>query len=563
MNKYGQLLHDWCSYLVKQNIPDTGDEYYGGFRCEACGIVHGRADNAVFPLVYEYYVTGEREFLDCAERLPVFRKKLSHADGSVQNDFESGWTGITAFSAINLLRTLLNFGSVLPKEIKEEIEKCAEASAQWVNENICGDYGAYINYFAAAANVNALAWKYYGDSKYREKAVLLLEYCLGHFTENGLLSGEGKPHDFRTEKGCAPVDIGYYAEESLPCLVSAAAALNDANALDRLSRYSLKLLDFMLPDGAWDNSFGVRNNKWTYYGSRTTDGCLAAFAFLSRYNKVFAEAFERAFELLSDCTHGGALYGGMQYYENEQKPCVHHTFCHACDLAQTLIAGIPDVSDRINLPCESEDRYVKYYPELDTCKIKNGSFLATVTSFDYSNSNFLRGAAHSSGGSMSLLYKKGAGAVLAGSVFEYKRTEPNNMQQPTENILHEPLILRAEYERGGVVYSTCLDKKAVVKVDEKEDCTSVFVSARFCSVEGVCADELKAEISYVINPDSVEINAGQINGDVRFILPVIRNSVAVETNCEYEKEKIFFLTGGFAADKYVFTLEKKVSVKLI
>jgi hypothetical protein len=27
-------------------------------------------------------------------------------------------------------------------------------------------------------------------------------------------------------------------------------------------------LEFMLHDGAWDNSWGTRNFKWTYWGNR-------------------------------------------------------------------------------------------------------------------------------------------------------------------------------------------------------------------------------------------------------------------------------------------------------
>ena len=32
-------------------------------------------------------------------------------------------------------------------------------------------------------------------------------------------------------------------------------------------------MEFMLPDGAWDNSWGTRNYKWSWWGSRTSDGC--------------------------------------------------------------------------------------------------------------------------------------------------------------------------------------------------------------------------------------------------------------------------------------------------
>ena len=38
-------------------------------------------------------------------------------------------------------------------------------------------------------------------------------------------------------------------------------------------------LEFMLPDGAWDNSWGTRNYKWTYWGSRTSDGTVPGISF--------------------------------------------------------------------------------------------------------------------------------------------------------------------------------------------------------------------------------------------------------------------------------------------
>ena len=41
-------------------------------------------------------------------------------------------------------------------------------------------------------------------------------------------------------------------------------------------------MEFMLPDGGWDNSWGTRNYKWTWWGSRTSDGCQPAYPGLSR-----------------------------------------------------------------------------------------------------------------------------------------------------------------------------------------------------------------------------------------------------------------------------------------
>ena len=72
-------------------------------------------------------------------------------------------------------------------------------------------------------------------------------------------------------------------------------------------------LNFMLPDGGWIIGFGSRSYKWSWWGSRTSDGCLAGFAALSRHDPVFAAAVQKNLELLKQCTHDGLLYGGPMY----------------------------------------------------------------------------------------------------------------------------------------------------------------------------------------------------------------------------------------------------------
>ena len=43
-------------------------------------------------------------------------------------------------------------------------------------------------------------------------------------------------------------------------------------------------------------------------------------------------------------------------------------------------------------------------------------------------------------------------------------------------------------------------------------------------------------------------------------MPIIVNSALVFTENRYEKQPIFFLTGGFMADEYTFPLDQDVSV---
>lgn len=551
MNKYKNLLLSWCDCLIERQT----DNAKGGFSCEACEHIHGRADNAIFPLVCAYSLTKDEKYMKGAEKLLGFRKLLTDTDGAVHNDFISEWKGITAFSAIELYKTLHHFGNILPADFKASLEVCFDLSADWVHKNIRPGFRANINYYTASAAVNAMYGEYRQASEYTETAKELLGYCLGHFTENGLLTGEGQPHNFRTEKGCAPIDIGYIVEESVPCLVDAALILKDDKAMQIIADNCEKLLDFMLPDGGWDNSFGSRNTKWTYYGSRTSDGCIGAFTILGGYNDIFFEAAERTYEILNSFTYDGRLYGGRYYKENGAPPCIHHTFSHACALADAVVNGIKEPEERKRLPCDREELSYKYYPETDTYKIYAGEFLATITANDYSTYTFTRGAAHTSGGMLSLLYHKKCGAAITGSVFEYKLTEINNMQPPPGNVIHSSLIPRAEYEKDGVIYSTCLDGNAKMSITGTDDEIRLSVKTKFVNVNDKKAEDenLTAEFIYKFTYDKIFIYINyNKNKDIKFCLPVIKNTVNVITENVYKTRDIFFLTPGYNATEYIF-----------
>ena len=563
-DKYRDLLVEWCDALLRSQITDKKDEYFGGFRCESCGFPHGRADNAIYPFVFAYTVTKEDKYLAAAERLLSFRKKLTERSGAVRNDFTSPWEGITAFSAIGLLKTLLYFGEVIPPALRKRIERCAIRSARWVHRHMGIGFPAYINYYCAASLVHALYAEYRHDDAYAARARELLNYCLGLFTENGLLAGEGKPHDDRSPKGCLPIDIGYVAEESMPCLIHAASILEEEESIRRLTEYARQQLDFFLPDGGWDNSFGVRNNKWTYYGSRTSDGCIGAFAELAGRDDLFAEAADRTYRLLRRCTHDGFLYGGVSYRENGQKPCVHHTFCHAVALTDAIRAGIAEPTEKRMLPCDGQGVGYKYYPELNTYKIRAGGYTATLTGYDYVTHTYGKGAAHAGGGTLSLLYKEGTGVMIAGSVYDYQRTEKNNMQAPAGEKKHASLLVRAEYEKVGVRYATCLDKDPEMTVRVEDGGVTAIVRARFFAVETQSPErpDLCAECRYRFTPKGVTISIGKISEGIRFVLPLIEGTGTLSTKRPYEKTPIFFLTGGFAAEQYTFSLEEDLTVTI-
>lgn len=558
MDKYEKLLIEWCDSLISLQIKGVGAPHDGGFFCSACTNIHGRQDNAVFPMLYMYKKTGDKKYYDCAKALMVWHKRLIMPDGSSVNDGSNLWKGITTFSVIEYIKALMYCRDVMDDEMAETIIKRVKNGTKWIAENMGGDdpkVTSNINYSAATACVFALYSKYFGDGTFVPEARRKLSYCLDHFTENGVLIGEGTPHDAKTERGCRPVDIGYNVEESIPCLIDAAEALGDKEALDKLAEYTDKTLIFMLSDGAWDNSFGTRNNKWTYYGSRTSDGCLSALVTLGKkYGNKFFEAARRNADLQIKCTHDGLLYGGMQYYELGQPACTHHTFCHAAGLADALINGLSENMPSAELPCDKETAELSLMPETDTYRIKIGKLTADITGYDYVPYTYQNGAAHASGGTLTLIYTKDKGPVIAGSTYIYKQTEPTNFQYPMGDIPHRTLLPRFEMPYGRSAAATCLDLNCRLNAEMTGRTAKVFAESGLCALGGKRIDGCTVSAVYTFNEDSVKIEAKlsekAVSGGTKFVLPVVKGSAEVITDNEYSKCEIFYLSGGFKADEY-------------
>ncbi len=278
---------------------------------------------------------------------------------------------------------------------------------------------------------------------------------MDYFTENNLLFGEGHPQTAITPKHCRPVDLGYNVEESLPALANYAILANDQPVLEKTVAALRAHLEFMLPDGSWDNSWGSRNYKWTWWGSRTSDGCHPAFILLADHDPRFREAAHRNLELMAACTHNNVLYGGPHYFQHGDKPCIHHTFTHAKSLAAvldsnvslastektTVSVGDGEFTAEVNKPARSvtlprDQPYgLKSFPEIATHLAAVGPWRATVTGYDFeyiervqSGGGGAGGGGHASGGALSLLYHQQLGPILTASMTEYQMIEISNQQ---------------------------------------------------------------------------------------------------------------------------------------
>lgn len=530
---YYELLRRWCDALVGLQVTEIGrKELYGGIMCPACARLHGRCGDAVYPLMYMADRTGEKRYLEIAKSLFLWAENLARPDGGYINDTNSEWKGITVFAALQLGDALYYHGQLLEAETERLWRKRFSAAVEFLYERI-DLLGGNINYPVTCAASLAVAGRLLRDGRYARKARELAHRAMEFIGCDGLLFGEGKPTDGISPKGCRAVDLGYNVEESLPGLAAYALVAEDGYILQKVQKLMEVHLEFMLPDGAWDNSWGTRNYKWTYWGGRTSDGCQNGYGTLARYNPLFEEAAYRNTKLLRDCTHEGLLYGGPMYAAAGEPPCVHHTICHAKALAAMLEQGIEPAGGR-RLPREIA-RGIKTFPSVRVALLARGGWRATFSDCDFEYAR----EGHATGGAVTLLWHEAAGPLIAATMTEYALIEPNNMQLPryTKNICLTP---RIEYEREGVFYRSINDKKAAVTTDGGE-ALEVFASGRL--TDGDQNGELKFTVRYRLTEEEFSIKVWSEAETALYHLPIISKNT---DKIQFVKPSHIRITNSFA-----------------
>lgn len=550
------VLAEWCQKLADLQISGTGySRLDGAILCPACGKIHGRCAEAMYPflrMAEEEEISGldgwkkrQEDWIERAEKLFSWAEAtVSQEDGSLLNDIDSGWTGITVFYVIQLSNCLRFHSSLLKEKTKkiwiERLKKAAEFLYHFD-----GLLDNNINYPIA----NALALHQCGmvlhEQKYIEKAAEFAAVSESVFTENGLLFGEGVPRLRKSPGGCQPVDIGYNLEETLPSMALYGWESKNKKILDLAIKSLMAHLDFFLFDGGINNSFGTRNYKWSYWGSRTSDGCGLGYLLAARIlrdkqpeeSRRAAGAALKNLQMLKLCTQEGLLCGGPHYISAKQSPCVHHTFTHAKVLAEILdreldaedIEQYQNLSDLDRKEPEKQDSIpeLKYFQELSSWLLSSQQIKACVTAYDW---EYMPGG-HVSGGTLSLLQHKDMGMLICAGMGEYSLKEPNNMQVPYK-VVQECLALRIETLIGGRIYSSIYEEQAKVTCLQKQD-------AVYLKAEGVLkgidhnpsnSEELPYYFEYQFGKNKLQINAFFSKG--KLILPFISKSEETIVVCQ-------------------------------
>ncbi|WP_320935888.1 sulfatase-like hydrolase/transferase [Bacteroides nordii] len=465
-----ELLAEWVETLLTYQINHKNASLDGGLLCPACARVHGRCGDAVLPLMYIAEKTCNEKYVTAAKNLMHWMGNVHQPDGSWMNDVNvSDWNGTTVFAAIALYEALHHHGHLLDDSTRNAWrEQLLQAG-----EFIYGDKFIYsrrregmrnmnVNYSASAIYALFAIGTEFNRQDFIARARETAGDLKAFFTTNEyFLFGEGPEIKKKTRNGCLPVDLLYNVEESLPNMVYYAHMADDKELMALLEKSMDTHLEFMLPDGAWDNSWGTRSFKWTYWGGRTSDGFMGGYYTLADRHPEYAEAIHRNIALLKKATHNGLLHGGMNYHDCGVEACIHHTFGHAKALASFL--NQPVVTPAPVLLPRDKAYGVKRFEDINTWLVSEGEWRATVTGFD---SEYKVKGTHPMGGVLSMLWNKQIGPVFAATMNLYTLIEAPNMQAYTQphRMAGSP---RIELIENGTMYSNLDDLDTKITYQKK------------------------------------------------------------------------------------------------
>lgn len=467
----------WCDALVGLQMQSTDPTLDGALHCPACGLFHGRIADIVWPMTWAFVQTGDSKYLTCAEHaIDWAERNMLRSGGYYVNDQQSKWLYTTVFAQMAFGRTLLRYRAKLPKAEHESWMRIFRRQSAFVLDYFMApENRPNVNYLAAFGEAMGLAWKLTGEERFRRAGLDLIERrVIPLFNDEGFLIGEGSPVDGLSEdRGLPFIDIAYNLEESLPALAAAADHF-DHETLATLVRQSARVhAAFMLPDGGMDAVTGSRAIKWTYYGSRTSDGALPLWAWCAKGGESWAtRMIDRTLTQLRNCTTpNGLLGGGPDYVRAGEPVCVHHTFTHVKALAELLADPPPCSSPTSPLPRELATG-VTHFRSMDVDLAAVGPWRATFSANDAPKGRSRRLAL--GGGSLALLWHASLGPIVAGTPMRFYYVEGHNMQDQRHDFVERCMTPRLECRTAAGVFSNLPDRKVRV-VSEMKD--GVFVYA--------------------------------------------------------------------------------------
>lgn len=526
-----QLLEKWCQGLIAHQTNSPDDlKTHGGIYSPGDGVYLGRSADAIYPLLWMAKHTNDQKYVEAAKLVYDWEQNNCWSEelGCWYNDANrpESWKGITVFAAMTKYEAIVHYPELLGEETITAWKSRLYRASEYLYQTLTINFGN-INYPAYGTLAFYCLGKLFNEHKYIQRAEELAKGLMPYFTADGLFFGEGG----RTgnEDGQYPVDLGYNVEESLPALALYAISTGNKELHSKVLTSLQAHLEFMLPNGGWDNSWGTRSFKWTLWGSRTSDGCHPGYYALAADAPVFAEAVYRNLKCLEASTANNLLHGGPHEFIHGVAPSIHHTFNHAKALVNLLHTDKPDISAPENILPREKLYGVKKFDSINTILFSKGEWRGTVTAYNVGYKNEING--HASGGALTLLYHMQHDMVSAASMTEYQRWERFNMldESKVQNFMNltPRLELRTADRR---VFRNISDFNSTLTSKETDDELIISAISRLTEGDNIAPEENMPVvfIDYKIKNDEfimeIALDRPAEHGELQFIFPVICSS---------------------------------------
>jgi hypothetical protein len=415
--------------LLENQIKDSSDKNYGAIQCGHCNVLHTRAAEGMYPLFVCYEITNDKKYFNAAINLTKWLIAQQQQDGSWKETPEE-WTGTTTDQLFMLVKSYLLEQKNLNVEQKSSWQKSIKKAADYLSKVMSPEF-ASINYCATTAASLSETNKLISDKQYSEKAYQLARRIISKMDKDGFIEGEGG-RSFENKYG---VDLGYDLEMSLWGLGVYAKNEKD-KVVDSYVNEALKNhLYFIYPDGSMDNSWGIRSNKWTTYGSLTSDGCQFTFMLYADKNPEFkTAAYKNLLAIRNNISNGYLGYGPHYSILFNSTPCIYPTFVKAKNLAMAYNAAKDETEYLPEIPGEKTN-WMKTFQTLDLNLVRTNNYMCTISSYrykDYEKREKSKYMFRPSGGSICNLWVENYGYLEASSGTEYHRWEPMSFPEVGE-----------------------------------------------------------------------------------------------------------------------------------
>ncbi|VAX22648.1 hypothetical protein MNBD_IGNAVI01-2095 [hydrothermal vent metagenome] len=407
--------------LIDRQIKDKNDENYGAIKCAHCNVLHTRAAEAVYPFVVAYKITNDDKYLHAAITVGSWLIAQQEKNGSWKETPEE-WTGTTTDQLLMLVLAYPTVKGNLSDGEQAKWMRSIKSAADYLYEVMKPEF-ASINYVATTAATLSSAYKLLNDEKYLAKAKELAHRTVSKMDEDGFIMGEGG----RVLGNKYGVDLGYDMEMSLWGLGYYAKLTKDTLVNNYVRKALKNHIYFIYPDGSLDNSWGIRSNKWTNYGSATSDGLYALMSLYDNEEPMYANASLKNLLYLRKNMKDGIIGYGILYWDIfDTPPCIYPTFAKAKNIAMAYELETTDKREARTIPTEKIG-WMKYFKTLDLVEVRTKNIMATITAYRYKD--IKKGYKRKymfrpDGGSISNLWVEGHGYLQAGSQTEYHRWEP-------------------------------------------------------------------------------------------------------------------------------------------